>query len=130
MGNVTIEELTATESTLSERRWHERHRSDPSVPVRLIGDSRVSFTAWTRDASSMGIGLTSGRSFDVGTDFAVQLQDGLFTASLKARVVHVQPLPDGKFLLGCSLSRTLTDRELAILLGSGRKNSNGENGEG
>jgi hypothetical protein len=74
----------------------------------------------------MGIGLVSGRPFDIDTDFAVQLQDGLFTASLKARVVHVQALTDGKFLLGCSLSRALTDRELAILLGSGQKCSNDE----
>jgi len=126
MGNVTIEQLAAKESTQSERRWHERHPSDPPVPVRLIGDSHISFTAWTRDASSMGIGLVSGRPFDIDTDFAVQLQDGLFTASLKARVVHVQALTDGKFLLGCSLSRALTDRELAILLGSGQKCSNDE----
>jgi hypothetical protein len=111
-----------------EHRWQERQPSDHPVPLRLIDDALVPFTALTRDVSSTGLGLVSKRLFEVGTRLGVQVQDGLFMA-LIARVVHVQPMGDGRFLLGCSLSRALTVREVDVLLGNGRKSFSQPTGE-
>ena len=121
MANVIFEEITGTELTLQERRWQERQACGTSTAIRLSDDSFLYFSAVTRDTSVTGVGLMSRHPCEVGSQFGVLLQDGVFTASLTARVVHIQSLSDGTFLLGCSLSRTLTDREAAILLGTLRK---------
>jgi len=120
MSGVSFQQIAESESEQFERRWQERQTTDHPVPVRLVQDPHLSFVAFTQDISSMGIALVSKRSFEVGTRFGVQIQDGLFMA-LTVRVVHVQPIGDGRFLLGCSLSRALTSREVDILLGSRRK---------
>ena len=121
MGTATFQPI----STLTEehdRRRNDRLTSDYPVPINLVSDSLVSFRALTQDASSMGVGLVSDRPFEIGTQFAVSLQDPseLFSACLTAQVIHVEPIAGDKFLLGCSLSRMLTDREMSILLGNRR----------
>jgi len=129
MSDASFQQSAECECEQVDRRWQERQLSDHPVPLRLFDDSRVSFTALTQDVSSMGLGLVSKRSFDVGTHFGVQCEGGLFTA-LTARVAHVQPLDDGRFLLGCSLSRALTGREVDILLGTRRKSLSQSAGDG
>jgi hypothetical protein len=119
MSSAGFQQKAESECEQFERRWQERQPSLRPVPLRLFADRLVSFTAFAQDVSSMGIGLVSTHSIEVGTDLRVRCQDGLLTA-LTARVVHVQPISDGRFFLGCSPSRALTGREVDILLGANR----------
>src|SRR5947208_5443959 len=114
MATATFQRIS-TLGEKSDRRRIDRLASDYPVPVNLVNDSFISFRALTQDASSMGVGLVSDQPFEIGTQFAVSLQDPaeISPACLTAQVVHVEPIAGDKFLLGCSLSRLLSEREIS-----------------
>ena len=99
-------------------RWLERQECIPPCPVRLIARPNLTpVDARVRDFSARGLGLECEHPFPRGTLLAVQIQKrhvGL-SGLLTAKVRHVTPLPDGHWLLGCTLSRSLNDEEIFSL---------------
>jgi hypothetical protein len=89
------------------------------VPVRfLVKPSFYSHQGNLKDLSPKGVSLSSISCVEPGTDLAIQVhtrQDGL-PMILSAQVRHCTRQSDGVWLLGCSLSRMLSDYELFALL--------------
>jgi hypothetical protein len=108
------------DSTQVERRESERFRCNwyPTVSFLARAKTLVAGRGVIRDVSRMGIGLISEQVLEPGTLLAIQLrrQQHGFSDVLSARIVHIVPQDDGSFLLGCRLSRSLSDDELAALL--------------
>lgn len=66
-----------------------------------------------RDLSLSGIGLINDSAVENGTFLVVTLRASRkFERVVRARVVHSTEQPDGNWLLGCALSRSLTSEEL------------------
>lgn len=67
--------------------------------------------------SAGGIGLVSDNKLDRGTLLSLELMGATKSAARRtqARVVHVTDRSDGKFLLGCTFVRELTDADLEAL---------------
>jgi hypothetical protein len=109
----------ASRSTDPERRLIGRHKCDPPRRVRLIAKpSLQAHRALVRDFSVRGLGLLLDQPFEIGTLLAVQLQsrDVGLSGILTGKVRHATPQSDGNWLIGCSLSRPLTDDEIFTLL--------------
>jgi PilZ domain len=75
-------------------------------------------TVWTgrmRNISRTGIALEVGRRFERGTMLAVQLEvaAGAFQRTMFARVVHVQALDSGAWLVGCTFAGEMDDDDLS-----------------
>lgn len=108
------------ESAGVESRDSERFRCNwyPTVGFLARAGSLVANRGVIRDVSRRGMGLISEQSFDPGTVLAIQLRssDAGFSGVLSARVARVQEMGNGLYLLGCSLSRNLTDAEISALL--------------
>ncbi|MFO0925512.1 MAG: PilZ domain-containing protein [Gemmataceae bacterium] len=69
--------------------------------------------ATIRDISNSGICLVLNRRFEKGAGLAVELPtDQGKTSTSLARVVHVRPLPEGGWLLGCHFISELSDDEI------------------
>jgi hypothetical protein len=103
----------------TDRREAERYYSNRKPPVRFIArPSTMSRRAFVRDVSARGLGLITDHPVEVGTLLAIQLCSATAGASyiLSATVQHVTPHLDGIWLVGCSLSRNLTDEEIFALL--------------
>jgi hypothetical protein len=115
----TSEKQKSANSHNPERRHLARYLCTPPRPVRLIARPNFnSISALVHDFSLRGIGLVCDRTFEPGTLLAVQLQSrnaGL-SGILTAKVKHLTDLANGKWLVGCSLSRSLTDDEVFTLL--------------
>jgi hypothetical protein len=108
------------ESAGSERRDSERFRCNwyPTVSFLARSGSLVANRGVIHDVSRRGMGLISEQSYEPGTILAIQLRsaEAGFSGVLSARVVHVAQMSTGHWLLGCSLSRNLTDAEITALL--------------
>jgi len=109
-GNQPIADDSATlERFICSRR--------PSVRV-LARPSLQSHNAVILNISRRGIGLLIGQRFEPGSLLAIQLRhrevgiSGILTATVK----HATEQPPGNWSLGCSLSRSLTDDEIAALI--------------
>jgi hypothetical protein len=76
------------------------------------------YRAVVRDISPQGIGLLTEQPFVAGAVLAVLLPRRHTNVSgvLTAQVRRATRLPDGTWLVGCSLSRPLTEKELRTLL--------------
>jgi hypothetical protein len=109
---LSVEDAVAIMET--DRRRQPRLTCDPPRPVLLLARPELQrITAYLYDFSSRGMGFVIDRAFDIGTLLAVELQRrhvGL-SGTLTAKVRHQRELPSGKWFLGCSLSRSLTDEE-------------------
>ena len=98
-----------------DRRLLDRYYCERVLWIRLIArPSFQSVAAVLHDISPKGIGLVVHRFFATGTALAIQLQSKHTGVSdiLTASVKHTQRLGDHRWLLGCSLSRSLAEREL------------------
>ena len=91
--------------------------------VRLLArPSFKAFWASVREISVRGVRLVVDSPFDPGTVLAIQLQrklsglSGILTAQVRQLVPGESLGEDGRWLLDCSLSRSLTDDELYTLL--------------
>ena len=108
------------DSTRLERRQSERYRCNwyPTVSFLARAQTLVAGRGVIRDVSRMGIGLISEQVLEPGTLLAIQLrsQQHGFSDVLSAKIVHIVPQDDGSCLLGCRLSRSLSDDEIAALL--------------
>jgi hypothetical protein len=113
----TAESRTALDR--DDRRSLERYICRRHTEVRVLAKPGCSaFPATIRDISQLGIGLVAEKSCPPGAFLALRLRsrDARFSDLLTATVRHSTPLPDGGWLLGCALSRSLTDDEILGLL--------------
>jgi hypothetical protein len=71
------------------------------------------------DISNGGLALVLKRRFERGTGLALQLpgDDPDQLSTVLVRVVHIRAQPGGLWRLGCAFVSTLSDEELAALLG-------------
>ncbi len=102
-----------------DRRSLERYICRRHTEVRVLAKPGcAAFPATVRDISQLGIGLVAEKPCKPGTFLALRLRtrDARFSDLLTASVKHATALPDGGWLLGCALSRTLTDDEILGLL--------------
>jgi hypothetical protein len=102
-----------------ERRQQERRRSARCPFVRVLArPSFQPYEAIVHDVSFLNLGIIMPRTFEPGTVLAVQLQvrHAGFSGILTGRVIHSSQLADGNHLNGCTLSRMLTEDEIASLL--------------
>jgi hypothetical protein len=77
-----------------------------------------SYQAAIHNFTRKGIGLIVHHEFEQGAILAIQLRSGATGLScvLSATVRHRSRLADGSWLIGCSLSRPLSDEEALALL--------------
>src|SRR5262249_40016246 len=103
-----------------ERRTGPRRRCQAAHMVRMLARPGFpSFKALVRDVSPQGLGLLLDRPLEPGTMLAIQLrgcrQRGL-SCVLTARVRHCTELAEGAWVVGCSLSRRLSQAQFAALM--------------
>jgi hypothetical protein len=102
-----------------DRRECDRYPCLRRPAVRLLArPSFQSYHAVVRDVAFRSVGLLVEKPFDAGTVLAIQMRSrhAGFSGILSATVQHATQQPDGTWLLGCTLSRSLTDDEIFQLL--------------
>jgi hypothetical protein len=102
-----------------DRRDGERNPCEEARPVRLLArPSFQSIPAFVRDCSGRGLGLILMRPFEPGTLLALQLRKRQAGVSdiLTAQVRHATQLADHYWMVGCRLSRNLSEPERQALL--------------
>jgi hypothetical protein len=102
-----------------DRRGSDRYPCLRRPAVRLLArPSFQSYHAVVRDVAFRSIGLLVEKPFDAGTILAIQMRSrhAGFSGILSAQVQHATQQADGTWLLGCTLSRSLTDDEIFQLL--------------
>jgi hypothetical protein len=102
-----------------DRRGVDRYPCLRRPAVRILArPSFQSYHAIVRDVAFRSIGLLLEKPFDAGTILAIQMRSRHtgFSGILSATVQHATQQPDGTWLLGCTLSRSLTDDEIFQLL--------------
>ncbi|CAN5471164.1 hypothetical protein BH10PLA2_BH10PLA2_20040 [soil metagenome] len=102
------------------RRGSERFRCNwyPTVCFLARTTTLIMGRGVIRDVSRTGMGLISELSLAPGTVLAIQLRsaENGFSDMLSASVVHCGRQADGSFLLGCHLSRRLSNTEMDAIL--------------
>ena len=102
-----------------DRRGCDRYPCLRRPAVRVLArPSFQSYHAIVRDVAFRSIGLLLEKPFDTGTILAIQMRSRHtgFSGILSAQVQHTTQQADGTWLLGCTLSRSLTDDEIFQLL--------------
>ncbi len=103
-----------------DRRRARRYSTTERRTVQLADGlcSNRPRAAVVRDLCVRGLGLVADFPFVEGEIVSVRIDaaHGILPAALSAQVRHVRAQPDGNWLLGCSLSRSLTDDEMFALL--------------
>jgi hypothetical protein len=107
------------ESEAESYRFFERHPCDGSPAANYL--AKPSFKAEqavVRDVSRRGIGLIAHRPANAGTVLAIQLKDTRsgMECILSAEVRRCAQHTDNTWLLGCQLSRSLSDSEMFSIL--------------
>jgi hypothetical protein len=102
-----------------ERRASVRYACDLETSWRVYGTRTGDWwTVSVQDISVAGIGLISNFRLNSGTILVVKLQstNQSFSRPLLARVSRATVQSDGKWVIGCSFVRKLSDDELQALL--------------
>jgi hypothetical protein len=98
-----------------ERRRAPRYPSDLEITCQAIAArDGMSWPARVKDISKLGIGLLVGRRFERGTLLSMDLENreqGI-SRTVMARVIYATLCDDGRWQLGCVLSRELADEDL------------------
>jgi hypothetical protein len=119
--------LGADDKDTTDRRLDGRLPLRGNIMVRLIAKpSFQPYNALLHDFSARGMQLVMRCALELGTKLAVQLQTKRAGVSgiLTGTVVHVNAAEDGTWLIGCVLSRALSDAECyGILLGPRSSNT-------
>jgi hypothetical protein len=70
------------------------------------------------DVSRSGVALLASRPFELGEELILDLPDRLarFPYGLPLRVARVLPSGEGAWVIGCAFARSLSERELQVLL--------------
>lgn len=109
---------TATLTADSKRKSERYHCSRPRQVRILARPNLLSYEAYIKDFTRTGVGLIVEPRFEPGTILAIQLRSANTGLScvLSAIVHHCTELANGSRLLGCRLSRPLSDEEALTLL--------------
>jgi hypothetical protein len=102
-----------------DRRGVDRYPCLRRPAVRVLArPSFQSYHALVREVAFRSIGLLLEKPFEAGTVLAIQMRSRHtgFSGILSAQVQHTTQQADGTWLLGCTLSRSLTDDEIFQLL--------------
>ena len=103
-----------------ERRAGRRHAFAGGQLVRLTAKPAFRpYQALLQNVSSQGVGLLVGGTFEPGTELAVlpRARRPGIPGVLRAHVRHTTRQPNGTWLIGCSLTHSLSGEELLALLG-------------
>jgi hypothetical protein len=106
---------TASAEAKEERRVWVRFPADLETTYRPTATADPTrFAAVVRDISGGGLSVVADRSFVPGDLLTVDLPGptGQDTFSVLACVVHVTPQTDGRWILGCTFARELSDADL------------------
>jgi hypothetical protein len=100
--------------TPRDRRQAERFASAHEALVSPLDSRQTAILVQIRDISATGIGLLSARRYERGTALVIQVQDDgpAMPPMLVAKVVHVTAAEDGGWLVGCELTRSLSDTDV------------------
>jgi hypothetical protein len=114
-------QATAPASSLSwlDRRAALRFAINPQTSSHLVAALGDSFwPAHVLDISTRGIALRVRRKFEPDTGVLLELANGVrvFSCAITLRIRHVQPEPEGGWLIGGEFARKLTHHELMALL--------------
>ncbi len=115
----TMNKQQAEDGCLIDPEAHPRYMSSGMPTLRfLVRPSLECHSAIVKEVSKIDIGLLVVRPFQPGTRLALMLDRKAVGLSglLAAAVGHCTAHPEGGWLLGCALSRNLTDHELLALL--------------
>jgi hypothetical protein len=95
------------------RVWVRHECNLPTIcqPVAARGPDEPQWEARIRDISPGGVGLLAVRRFERGTGLAIEIPEAGDYAgdTLLARVVHINVLPEGGWLLGCAFVSPLSE---------------------
>jgi hypothetical protein len=116
---------TDAETEADSYRFFERHpcEGNPSASY-LTKPSFKAERAVVRDVSRRGIGLIARRPANAGTVLAIRLKDTQsgMECILSAEVRRCAQQTDDTWLLGCQLSRSLSDAEMFSMLSAEKTN--------
>ena len=114
------EEMSAgscDESPAEDRRNAVRHPCGLGISCQPIALMRMApWPGVIQDVSATGIALALDHPLPVGAFLALHLPFSSGAKLVRARVVSARPLPDGGWVLGCTLDRKLHHRELRSLI--------------
>jgi len=84
----------------------------------LAKPSFQSVRALVQDISATGVSLALGSKVPAGTVLAIEFRSSGsgYSGILSARVVRAGPMASGGWLIGCQLSRPLSDEDLRALV--------------
>ncbi len=87
-------------------------------PVAARGPEEPHWQAQIRDLSAGGVGLAVVRRFERGTGLTIEIPaEGTYAGdTLLARVVHLRPLREGGWLLGCEFVSPLSEETVQRLV--------------
>ena len=110
-GQVVSNELRAARRFVAVR----------DVSTRRAAGCQESMIVRVRDLSTRGIGLLSWRRFEKGNVLLLQLLENYLAISplIAAKVVQVTAQASGDWLIGCALTRGLTEAEVQTLTNNG-----------
>jgi hypothetical protein len=115
----SAEAVVETSAVESDRRRLQREECANSPWVRLL-DRRTAniHRAVVSDFSAGGLGIRTDCYIAPGTSLIIELQNKLSrgnSSAITIMVRHSTAMENGDWLLGCTLSRTLTDKEMVGL---------------
>jgi hypothetical protein len=102
----------------NENRATERFATVRDASCSLVTQRQKGFTLRIHNISASGIGLLSGHRFEPGSILLVQVREENPSRSplLVAKVVHATSQPTGDWLIGCILTRGLSEAEVRALV--------------
>jgi hypothetical protein len=97
----------------SERRAATRFASIREASCSPLAELHTFLPVRVSDVSANGISLLSARRFERGTILLLQVQEEgqIHSPLLVGKVVHVAPVADGDWHIGCALTRRLAQAE-------------------
>jgi hypothetical protein len=101
----------------NENRATERFATVRDASCSLVTQRQKVLTLRIHNISAGGIGLLSGHRFEPGSILLVQVREETPSRSplLVAKVVHATAQPTGDWLIGCILTRGLSEAEVEAL---------------
>src|SRR5262245_54702263 len=116
MPDTTSSASKVTPSSLGvDRRVWVRYNCDLESTCHTgRGADEVSWSARVRDISRGGVNLQLNRSFEPGTVLSLDLPIGPDPSlrTLQVKVIHAEPQGTGKWSLGCSFDKPLSEEDL------------------
>jgi len=99
-------------------RVQERLAWGLETSCRLVSPKEQNWSALVRDLSRGGVGLVLDSYLEAGSELAIEIPrtTDVQAKHLHVRVVHATALPGGRWLLGCSLVKPLSEAEMHTLL--------------